>query len=86
MASYRVEWKLSARKELRKLPRELIGRIVSATGALADVPHPPGSRKLKGSEHTYRIRLGDYRVIYSVRSEVLCIEIIRVGHRKAVYR
>lgn len=86
MASYRVEWKRSAEKELRKLPAPLIPRIVQLVGRLADDPHPVGSRKLVGSEHTYRIRLNDYRIIYTVDKSILRVEIIRIGHRREVYR
>ena len=63
MDSFRIRWKASAIKELRSLPAKVVARIVAAVGALATDPHPPGSRKLAGSEHTYRIRQGDYRVV-----------------------
>lgn len=86
MASYKVAWKQSARKELRKLEREAILRILKAVEALAADPYPPGARKLTGSEHTYRIRTGDYRIVYNVLSSTLVIEIIRVGHRKNIYK
>ncbi|MDX9767773.1 MAG: type II toxin-antitoxin system RelE/ParE family toxin [Ectothiorhodospiraceae bacterium] len=86
MASYRVEWKRSAEKELRKLSREVIPRIIEAVGGLGVNPIPQGSRKLVGSEHNYRIRVGDYRVVYSLFQDRLIVEVIRVGHRREVYR
>jgi mRNA interferase RelE/StbE len=86
MASYTIEWKSSARKELRKLPPQIIKRIVTAVTKLADEPRPTGGRKLVGSQHTYRIRLGDYRVIYNILDGRLLVEIVRVAHRKDVYR
>lgn len=86
MASYRIEWKQSAKKELRKLAKTVIPKVLEVVAALVENPHPVGSRKLRGSEHTYRIRVGDYRIVYSVFSNVLVIEIIRVGHRKNIYR
>lgn len=86
MASYRIEWKSSALKELRKLPSDAIGRIVIAVKALEENPFPHGSRKLVGGRSSYRIREGDYRVIYTIAAEVLLIEIIKVGHRKDVYK
>jgi mRNA interferase RelE/StbE len=86
MASYRVVWKRSARKELRKLPRQAVSRVVSAVEQLTTEPRPSGTRKLAGSSDSYRIRVGDYRVIYSIFGEELVIEIVRVGHRKDVYR
>lgn len=86
MASYWVEWKLSAKKELRKLNKAAILRILDMAAALAEDPHSAGNKKLRGSEHTYRIRVGDYRVVYTIAANTLVIEIIRVGHRKDVYR
>ena len=85
MASFSIQWKRSAEKELRRLPKEAIARIVHAVEDLSRNPYPPGVRKLVGSEHTYRLREGDYRIVYDVREAVLTIEIIRVRHRKAVY-
>ena len=86
MASYRIEWKASAIRELRRLDRSVIPRIVEAVGRLAEVPFPQGCRKLKGSTDTYRIRVGNYRVVYEVAERCLVIEIVRVRHRKDVYR
>ena len=86
MGSYRIEWKHSARKELRSLNKAAIPKVLAAVEALADDPHPKGSKKLAGSEHTYRIRVGNYRVVYSIQAAVLIIEVIKVGHRKDVYR
>jgi mRNA interferase RelE/StbE len=86
MASYRVEWKRSAIKELEKLPRQMLARIVEAVDDLARDPYPGGTRKLSGSEQTYRIRVGDYRVLYSIYSDKFIVEIIRVKHRKDIDR
>ncbi len=86
MASYQIEWKNSALKELQKLPRQVIPKIVAAVGDLSKDPYPQGVRKFIGSEDTFRIRAGDYRVIYEIFENKLIIEIIRVRHRKDVYR
>lgn len=86
MASYRIEWKSSAAKELKRLPRDIIPRVVDAVGRLASDPFPSGAAKLKGSQQTYRIRVGDYRVVYTVANDVLVIEIVRVRYRRDVYR
>lgn len=86
MASYRIEWRTSAQKELRRLPRQMIPRIIAAVGGLAENPFPKGVRKLAGSEQAYRLRVGNYRVVYSVHSDVLIIEIVRVRHRREAYR
>ena len=86
MDSYNIEWKRSATRELRRLPREAILRILQTIEQLATEPYPHGVRKLVGSERTYRIRVGDYRVVYNVVSSTLIIQIIRVGHRKDIYQ
>ncbi len=86
MASFRIEWKNSTLKELQKLPRQIVTRVVAAVDDLSANPYPHGVRKLVGSEHTYRIRVGDYRVIYDVFENSLIIEIVRVRHRKDIYK
>lgn len=86
MASYKIEWKNSAYKELQKLPRAMITRVVAAVSDLSNDPFPHGVKKLVGSEFSYRIRVGDYRVVYEVFENRLIIEIVRVRHRKDVYR
>ena len=86
MASYKVEWKNSAYKELQKLPRPIITRVVAAVSELSNEPFPHGVKKLIGSEFSYRIRIGDYRVVYEDFESRLIIEIIRVRHRKDVYK
>lgn len=84
--AFRIEWKKSTKKDLRKLPFAIVNRIISAVEELADDPFPHGVEKLTGSEHAYRIRVGDYRVIFEVISALELIEIQRVRHRKDVYR
>jgi len=86
MASYKIRWKSSAKKELKKLDKKIILRILQAVEKLANNPRQSGSRKLVGSESIYRIRVGDYRIIYNIESSLLTIEIIKVGHRREVYR
>lgn len=86
MVSYSIEWKSSAKKELRQLPKKAINNIITAVEKLPNNPHPTGSRKIIGTEHTYRQRMGDYRVVYSIENNRLVIEIVRVGHRKDVYK
>ncbi len=86
MALYKIEWKRSATKELKHLPNNAILKALSIVETLTTNPHPNASKKLSGTDHTYRIRFGDYRLIYDVMDQVLIIEVIRVGHRKDVYR
>lgn len=86
MGSFSIQWKKSAVKELKKLPGKTIKNILSAVSSLSDNPFPPGYRKISGAEQTYRIRTGDYRIVYTVISGQLIVEVIKVGHRKDVYR
>lgn len=86
MASFQVEWKNSALKEIEKLPRQIVTRVVAAVDKLSDNPFPQGVRKLVGSEFSYRVRVGDYRVIYNIFQNRLVIEIVRVRHRKDAYK
>lgn len=86
MASFEIGWKRSASKELRKLPRDMMPRIIAAVEGLAADPHPVSARKLEGSEHTYRIREGPYRIIYEVNAKGVTITIVKVAHRREVYR
>jgi len=86
MDSYQIEIKHSASKELENLPRQIIPRIVAAIKELAKNPYPQGVKKLTGFDHTYRIRVGDYRILYNIHENRLVIEIIRVRHRKDAYR
>ncbi|MDY6823719.1 MAG: type II toxin-antitoxin system RelE/ParE family toxin [Thermodesulfobacteriota bacterium] len=86
MAFYSIVWKQSAQKELQKVNKKAIPKIIQAVEALSLEPHPAGSRKLHGADHTYRLRTGSYRIVYSVYPDIITIEIIRVGHRKDIYR
>jgi mRNA interferase RelE/StbE len=86
MELYKVEWKRSATRELEKLPKEVIVRVLKAVEQLSLNPYPPVVRKLVGLEHSYRLREGSYRIIYTVLSSSLVIEVIRVAHRKDVYK
>jgi mRNA interferase RelE/StbE len=86
MASYKIEWKTSASRELRSLPKDAIAEIVARVTNLGEDPFPFGFKKLAGAEHTYRIRFSSYRVIYTVAKNNLIVEIVKVGHRQGVYK
>jgi mRNA interferase RelE/StbE len=85
-SAYTVQLSESAARALRELPTRQQLRISQKIDALADNPYPPGARKLKGQELSYRIRVGDYRVVYEVHEEAILVFVLRIGHRKDVYR
>lgn len=86
MARFKIELKRSAAKEIEKLSnKKLRQQVVSRIAQLAEDPRPPGCQKLAGSE-VYRIRQGDYRIIYEIEDDRLLITIVKVGHRRDVYR
>ena len=85
MAKYKVEIKRSAVKEIEVLPRKDILSILEKIRRLGDDPRPSDCKKLSGQEK-YRIRCGDYRILYLIENDVLTIYIVKVGHRKDVYR
>ena len=83
--AYRIEVTPRARKDLRAFPKMERQRIAEQIDALKTDPRPTGCKKLKGREDFYRIRVGDYRVVYQIEDEVLLILIVRVGDRKEIY-
>lgn len=85
MASYEIKWKRSAAKELKKIHKSKIPSLLKAVESLSQNPFPTGVKKLSGSDITYRIRVGTYRIVYDFYNDELIIEIIRVRHRKDVY-
>lgn len=85
MADYQILISKSAEKELSKLPTETIIRIRQSVNALAVEPRPANCKKLKGYKDLYRIRSGDYRVIYRIEDQILTIEVVRIGDRKDIY-
>lgn len=86
MGSYRVELARSAEKDLRRIDRALLPVIFKALESLATDPRPHGVKKIVGAELTFRIRVGDYRIVYEIQDAVLLVTVIRVAHRKDVYR
>jgi mRNA interferase RelE/StbE len=86
MARYEIEITRTAEKQLKRLERPDQERVVRAILTLAGEPFPRGSRKLSGYEDVYRIRVGHFRVIYSVSGTTLIIIILKIGHRKDIYR
>ena len=72
-------------KELKSVPKHDLQKIVQRVASLAEDPRPRGSEKLSGQER-YRIRQGDYRIIYSIHDQELTIWVVKIGHRREVYR
>ncbi|MGH8505335.1 MAG: type II toxin-antitoxin system RelE family toxin [Stenotrophobium sp.] len=85
MAAYELRFKTSVAKDLRSIPKPDIVKILAKARTLSDNPRPPGSQKLAGDER-YRIRQGDYRILYSIIEALIVVEIVKIGHRKDVYR
>jgi mRNA interferase RelE/StbE len=86
MGRYQLRIKKSAEKELAKLPVHIILQIKEDVLALSNNPFPANYKKLKGHSNLYRIRSGDYRIIYTIHQDILTIEILKIGHRKDVYK
>ena len=85
MSIYEIEFRPAALRELRKIDRSTQPRIRGAIALLAQDPRPPASRQLRGRDG-YRLRVGDYRIIYTIDDGVLLIVVVTIGHRREVYR
>jgi mRNA interferase RelE/StbE len=83
--SYRVALTTSAEKELNGLPVKLIKRILGRLEALASNPRPPGCKKLVGGDKEWRIRIGDWRVVYEIDDKAKTVDVTRIAHRREVY-
>ena len=86
MATYTVLFKRSADKALQKLPEKVQRRIVLAASELAVEPRPVGCVNLEGEDNLWRIRVGDYRIVYTIEDQKLMVLVVRIAHRKDVYR
>ena len=86
MAKYKIEISRTAEKQLKKLSKDDQKRVVAAILDLAEDPLPKGTRKLAGYEDVYRIRVGQFRILYSRVARTLIVIVLKVGHRKDVYR
>lgn len=85
MARYEIVLRKSVRKDLEPIPKRDVQRIIADIAELAINPRPPQSRKLSGAEK-YRLRCGAYRVLYEIQNAVLIVCVVKVGHRREVYR
>jgi len=85
MPAYEILLSKAARKKLSTIPAFIHDKIIEDISALSAAPRPPGCKKLKGYKNSYRIRVGDYRVIYKIGDKELRILVIAIGHRKDIY-
>ncbi len=85
MGSYRLIFRKSVAKDLRHIPNQDLRRLLGAIESLSEEPRPAGSEKLSGQER-YRVRQGDYRIIYEIKDDEVTVVVVKVGHRKDVYR
>jgi len=85
MAKFEIEFRASVAKDLRCIPSDDVRRILARIRSLADDPRAPGCEKLSGQSY-YRVRQGEYRIVYEIREAVLVVLVIKVGHRREVYK
>ncbi|WBM80892.1 type II toxin-antitoxin system RelE/ParE family toxin [Cryobacterium breve] len=85
MSKYRIELRPAAVKTLRRIDPQDRARVQGAIALLGEDPRPPGARALQGRDG-YRVRVGDYRIIYTIRNDILVVVVVTVGHRPDVYQ
>jgi mRNA interferase RelE/StbE len=85
VANYQVFLSAKAEKELDKLPSQIANQLIDAIESLGENPRPTGYIKLKGRS-AYRVRSGNYRIIYEIQDRILLVEVIAIGHRKDIYK
>lgn len=86
MASFKVIFKPSVEKDFRRLPKKIVSNVMGRVEKLKDEPFPRGVTKLEDAEKLYRVRVGDYRIVYEVDTDTKQITILYVRHRSTVYR
>ena len=84
--AYRIELAPRAQRDLKALDRSVRGRIKQRIDSLAENPYPSGIKKIEGEDDLYRLRVGDYRILYQVQGKVLLVLIVGIGHRRDIYR
>jgi mRNA interferase RelE/StbE len=84
--AYRIDFTPRADRQFKALDRPIQVRLGRRIDSLAENPYPQGVKKLGGEEDLYRVRVGDYRIVYQVRQKTLLVLIVRIGHRSEVYR
>lgn len=85
MARYDLVLRPSVSRDVKGIPQQVLKRILERIEALRDDPRPPGAVKLSGLEY-YRVRQGDYRIVYEIQDKVLVVIVVKIGHRREIYR
>jgi mRNA interferase RelE/StbE len=85
MAAYKIYFKKSVEKDFKVIPKKDLKKILERIEALAEDPRPPGCEKLSGQQR-YRLRQGRYRILYSMQDDELTVWVVKVGHRRNIYR
>jgi mRNA interferase RelE/StbE len=85
MAAYKIFFKKSVQKDFNSIPKKDLKKILDRIEALAEDPRPPGCEKLTGQQR-YRLRQGQYRILYSIQDDELTVWVVKIGHRKDIYR
>jgi mRNA interferase RelE/StbE len=85
MAAYKIFFKKSVQKDFNGIPKKDLKKILDRIEALAEDPRPPGCEKLTGQQR-YRLRQGQYRILYSIQDDELTVWVVKIGHRKDIYR
>ena len=86
MATYKIELTATARRSLNSLPRAILRRVDAKILGLGQNPRPRGAKKLRDRDNLLRVRVGDYRIVYRVEDAGLVVLVVRIGHRREVYR
>jgi mRNA interferase RelE/StbE len=84
--TYTIEFRPSARRDLKQLPMSMVSRVDETILRLGNDPRPPGCEKMAGRKNRYRVRVGDYRIVYEIHDRVLIVLVVQIGHRREVYR
>jgi mRNA interferase RelE/StbE len=84
--AYRLEFTPRAARDFKSLDGSVRRRIAQRIDSLANNPYPSGIKKIEGEEELYRLRVGDYRILYQVKKQTLLVLVVRIGHRRDVYR
>jgi mRNA interferase RelE/StbE len=84
--TYRVEVAPAARRELRKFDPQIRRRVQAAIELLAETPRPPAAKQLVNSGGAWRVRTGDYRIVYEIHDDRILVLVLRIGHRRDIYR